>query len=125
METSFFRAILFGWLTIIVLTLIAATALAMIIRFSSIAEITITYSAIIITCIILFVGGLFAGMKGKTNGLWIGLLTGFGFTLLTFLIQFLGYNALFSLKQILFHLLYLLAAMVGGILGVNFIQVKQ
>lgn len=125
MNTSFVRAVLFGWVAIASLLILTTTTLAFIIRFSAMREITISYVAIIIAFIILFIAGLIAGFKGKANGLFIGLCTGGGFTLFTFLIQFLGYNDLFSWKQMLFHLAYIMTAVVGSIIGVNFMQLKE
>lgn len=125
METSFLRAILFGWITMALSLFVTTTLLAIMIRFSSIKEITILTVSIIIAFATLFIGGLVAGLKGKANGLIIGLFTGGGFTLVTFLVQFLGYNDLFSLKQLLFHSAYIVTAVIGSIIGVNFIQFKQ
>src|SRR5690625_3201134 len=105
--------------------LVTTTLLAFIIRFSSIKEITALTISIIIAFLTLFIGGLVAGLKAKSNGILIGLLTGGGFTLVTFLVQFLGYNDLFSVKQFLFHGAYIITAIIGSILGVNFIQLKQ
>ena len=119
------RAVFFGWMTIGSLLLIAMTVLAIIIRFSHVSEITISFAALVITFMTLFISGVIAGIKGKANGLVIGLLTGSGFTLLTLIVQFLGFNDLFSLKQCLFHVAYILTAIIGSILGVNFIQLKQ
>lgn len=125
METSFVRAVLFGWVAIAILLIVTTTTLAFIIRFSSISEMTISYVAMIMAFIILFIGGLISGFKGKANGLLIGLCTGGGFTLLTLLVQFLGYNDLFSLYQMLFHLAYMMTAVVGSIIGVNLMQLRE
>lgn len=125
METSFLRAILFGWITMVLSLLVTTTLLAFIIRFSSIKEITVLTVSIIVAFFTLFIGGLVAGLKSKSNGIIIGLFTGGGFTLVTFLVQFLGYNDLFSVKQLLFHSAYIVTAIIGSILGVNFMQLKQ
>ena len=125
LETSFMRAVLYGWIAIAIAILVSTTLLAFIIRFSSISESTVSFVAIFIAFITMFFGGLIAGLKGKANGWFIGLFTGVGFTLLTFLIQFLGYNAIFSVKQLLFHVGYIISAMIGSIIGVNFMQLKQ
>ena len=67
----------------------------------------------------LFIGGLIAGIKGKSKGWMIGAAIGIGFTLFVFLVQYLGYKQGFTLEQSLYHLGYLLAAIVGGVFGVN------
>lgn len=125
METSFLRAVLFGWITMALTLLLTTTILAVIIRFSTIKEITVLTLSMIVAFLTLFIGGLVAGLKGKSNGIIIGLFTGGGFTLVTFLVQFLGYNDLFSVKQLLFHSGYIVTAIIGSIIGVNFMQLKQ
>src|SRR5690625_4514024 len=125
MEQSFVRAILYGWITIFVVLLGSSFILALITRFSSISESTIAYISIALGFFILFCGGMIAGLKGKANGLIIGLFTGGGFTLMTFLVQYLGFDQFFSLKQLIYHVLYMLIAIVGSILGVNLVQTKN
>lgn len=125
MEQSFVRAILYGWITIFVVLLGSSFILALITRFSSISESTIAYISIALGFFILFFGGMIAGLKGKANGLIIGLFTGGGFTLMTFLVQYLGFDQFFSLKQLIYHVLYMLIAIVGSILGVNLVQTKN
>lgn len=125
METSFIRSVLFGWLTIIILLFLSLTTLAFIIRFTTITETTAQYIATAIAFFTLFSAGLIAGLKGKSKGLMLGLCTGGGFTLLTFLVQFLGYNDLFSLKQTIFHLGYLATSIIGSIIGVNMGQLTK
>lgn len=119
MKNGNFIAIVYGWIVILVLILMASMLLSVFIRYTSISEFTLSYLALIIALVILFIGGLAAGVKGKENGWFIGGCTGAGFTLLTFLIQFLGYNTMFSVQQLIFHLTYILAAIVGSIIGVN------
>lgn len=125
MSNSLVRAVFFGWMTIGLLLFISMTALAIIIRFSHLSEMTISFAALVIAFITLFISGVIAGIKGKANGLVIGLLTGSGFTFMTLIVQFLGFNDLFTLKQWMFHIAYIFTAIVGSILGVNFIQLKQ
>ncbi|HZW67164.1 MAG TPA: TIGR04086 family membrane protein [Pseudogracilibacillus sp.] len=125
MNNLLMRAVFLAWLTIGLLLLISITVLAIIIRFSHVSEMTISFTALIIAFMILFISGLVAGIKGKANGLVLGLLTGSGFSLMTLIVQFLAFNDLFSLKQCLFHLAYILTTIVGSILGVNFAQLKQ
>lgn len=125
MERSFFKAVLYGWIATLILLLFTAFILALIVRFSSISESTLSYLSIVLGFFILFAGGLIAGLKGKANGLVIGLFTGGGFTLLTLLVQYLGYDQLFSLKQWIYHILYIFIAIVGSILGVNFSHTNE
>ncbi len=112
-------ALLYGWITILLFVLLTSAIVAGIVRFTTITENTFSYVALAVGLISLFLGGVVTGVKGKENGLVLGLLTGAGFSLLIFLIQFLGFQSLFTFGQILFHLTYIVSAMVGGIVGVN------
>lgn len=125
MRTPFIKSILYGWATIFISLVITTFLLALVIRFTSIEENTMSYIIVTVACLILFLGGLIAGLKGKKNALYIGIFTGGGFTLLTFLIQFLGYNELFSLKQAAFHFVYLIIAIIGSMVGVHLIHLRQ
>ncbi|NLI67321.1 MAG: TIGR04086 family membrane protein [Bacilli bacterium] len=119
MQRSFFSALFYGWLAILLMMLLSSLLMAFLIRYSSISEMTVTYIALIIGFLTLLFGGLVAGLKGKANGLLLGLFTGLGFTLMTFLVQYLGFDDVFSLKQLLYHIGYILCAVFGSIIGVN------
>lgn len=125
MQRSFFTAVLYGWLAIIITLLITSFILALIIRFSSISEVTVTYISLIVGFFTLLLGGIIAGIKGKENGLLIGLFTGLGFTCITFFVQYLGYDDVFSVKQLMYHLGYIFSAILGSIIGVNFVSVNR
>lgn len=125
MKNSHLVAIVYGWVTILVIILLSSMLLAVVIRFTKISEFTLSYLTLIIGLLTLFIGGVVAGLKGKEKGWVIGGLTGIGFTLLTFFIQYLGFNALFSFQQLIFHITYILAATVGSIVGVNLISTNQ
>lgn len=125
MRNNHIIAIVYGWITILVLILLSSMLLSVFIRFTKISEFTLSYITLTIGLVTLFVGGIAAGLKGKENGWFIGAITGAGFTLLTFFIQFLGYNELFSLQQLMYHLAYILAAIVGSIIGVNLVGGKK
>jgi putative membrane protein (TIGR04086 family) len=125
LQRSFFSAVLYGWIVIIIILLLASLVLALIIRFLNMTEISVSYISLIIGFITLLIGGLVAGIKGKENGLMIGLFTGIGFTILTFIVQYLGYDTVFSVKQSLYHLGYIICAVLGSIIGVNFASQKN
>jgi|SRR5699024_797040 len=120
-----FTALLYGWLTILLFVLVSSAIMTLIIRFTSITEFTLSYVTLAIGLLILFLGGLMTGLKGKDMGLLLGFITGAGFSFLTFLIQFLGYNELFSLEQTLFHTTYILSAMAGAVVGVNLMNSNE
>jgi putative membrane protein (TIGR04086 family) len=67
----------------------------------------------------LFGGGFLSGGKRKQKGWLIGGLTGLVYTLIIFLFQYLGYDRLFNLEQLIYYICYTLISMMGGILGVN------
>jgi len=119
MKNSHLIAIVYGWITILVLILLTSMLLSLFVRFTAISEFTFSYITLTIGLITLFIGGIVAGLKGKEKGWIIGALTGGGFTLLTFLVQYLGFNEVFSMQQTIYHITYILAAIVGSIVGVN------
>lgn len=125
MPGSFIRAVFFGWITSLILLISFSFLLALMLRFSSISEKIITSSAVMIGLITLLTAGFIAGLKGKKRGLFLGLATGLAFTLTTFLIQFLGYDMLFSIEQVFYHLGYIIMAIIGSLMGVHLIQLQE
>lgn len=119
MKKQYVIALLYGWITILLFVLFTSAMMAGIVRFTTITTNTFSYVTLAVGVLSLFLGGLITGIKGKEKGLFLGLITGLGFSLLIFLIQFLGFHSLFTFGQILFHLTYIISAMVGGIVGVN------
>lgn len=67
----------------------------------------------------MFVGGFISGGKGKEKGWMLGGATGLLFTAFVVLFQYLGYDSAFTLKEMIYHLCFIVTAMMGGILGVN------
>src|SRR5699024_8991423 len=121
MNNNYLKAIVYGWITILVLILLSSVILSVVVRFTAISEFTLSYITLTIGLIALFVVGIISGLKGKENGWMLGALTGVGFTLLTFFVQYLGFNELFSVGQLIYHATYILAAIVGSVIGVNLI----
>lgn len=112
-------AILFGTGTILVIAAAASLIFALMLRFTSLEESSISLAVTIISFLALFVGGFMSGGKGKEKGLVLGGLTGLLFSLGVFLFQYLGYDSLFSVKQFVYHGCFIVTCMMGGILGVN------
>lgn len=119
MKNNQFIALLYGWIVVLGLILVASVLLAFLLRFTTFNENTLSWVALVIGLIALFIGGTVAGAKGKAKGWVIGGITGLGFTLFTFLVQYLGYQQAFSLEQSAHHAGFVLAALVGGVIGVN------
>lgn len=124
MKNNFNLAIVYGILTIFTLILFAGIMLAIILRYSSINETNLSSITLIVAIVILFFGGLIGGIKGKTKGWIVGLIIGLSFSFVILLFQWLQFNELFSLKQSIYHLIFILCATVGGILGVNLVVGK-
>ncbi len=125
MRKEHITALLYGWIVILGLMLIASAILALLLRFTSFNDPLLSWITLSIGLISLFIGGLVAGVKGKAKGWIIGSMIGIGFTCFIFLVQYLGYKQSFSLEQLLYHFGYILAAIVGGIFGVNTVETNS
>jgi putative membrane protein (TIGR04086 family) len=112
-------AVLYGTLTIFLIAVVASLVFSIILRFTELTESSISLFVTIISFLALFIGGFMSGGKGKIKGWMLGGSTGLIYTLIVFLFQYLGYDSLFSMEQIVYHGCYILTAMMGGILGVN------
>ncbi|MBO8155958.1 MAG: TIGR04086 family membrane protein [Bacillaceae bacterium] len=112
-------ALLYGWAAILILMLVTSFVFALIIKFSDMEQNTLHWLTSGLGIVYLFIGGLFSGAKGKEKGWMLGALTGIGYSLFVFLYQFLAYDQLFSMNQWVYHGIFLLAAVLGGIAGVN------
>ncbi|KMK75718.1 TIGR04086 family membrane protein [Alkalihalobacillus pseudalcaliphilus] len=115
----FFPAILIGLLTIfsiaVVFSLIAATILSL----TQLTEESLSLVTKIVAFITILIGGIAAGAKSKSKGLLIGATTTLVFCLITFFVQFLGFDQSFTLEQYLFHGAYIVCGAFGGMVGVN------
>lgn len=125
MKGQQFVALMYGWIVVFGLVLLSSVILALFLRLTSFNEATLSWVTLCVGLITLFIGGFIAGLKGQTKGWIIGATVGIGFTIFTFCVQYLGYKQTFTLNQSLHHLAYILAALVGGIVGVNLIVPKN
>ncbi|NHM30447.1 TIGR04086 family membrane protein [Neobacillus terrae] len=112
-------SLLYGLIFILVFAVASSLIFSLILRFTSVREISLQYYITAASFIGLFGGGFLSGGKGKHKGWLLGGLTGFVYSLLVFLFQWLGFDRLFSGEQVVYHVCYILIAMMGGILGVN------
>ncbi|MFA1820526.1 TIGR04086 family membrane protein [Virgibacillus oceani] len=117
-----FIGLLYGWIIVLGLILLASVVLGFLLRFTTFHDPALTWIALVIGLLSLFIGGLVAGIKGKEKGWVTGILTGLGFTLFTFLVQYLGFQQGFSMEQTIHHAVYVLAALFGGVIGVNILS---
>lgn len=120
-----FVALMYGWIIIIGLILVTSVILALLLQFTSMGEATLSWITLGAGLLALFIGGIVAGVKNKQKGWVIGCITGLGFTLLVFLVQYLGYQQVFSMEQSLHHIGYVLAALIGGVVGVNMVTSEE
>ncbi|WP_335869234.1 TIGR04086 family membrane protein [Bacillus sp. 2205SS5-2] len=118
-------AVLYGVGTILGVVIIVSAVFATILRFTSLDENSISLFITILSFLTLFIGGFITGGKAKEKGWLFGALTGGLFTLAVFMFQYLGYDKLFSMDQIIYHSCFTVTAMMGGILGVNVSGGKQ
>lgn len=119
MVQKFSVAITTGLITIWTLFILFSFFFSTLIRFTNMTEETFSLTYIIIAILIMFIGGLTTGAKGKQRGLLIGFVTGVLFIFILFLIQFLGLNAGWHSSQLLYYGGFLLACIIGSIIGVN------
>lgn len=113
------QALLLGWSVILFLMIIASIIFALLLRYTSIAESTISLLTSISGLLILAFGAIIAGRKAKEKGWLIGIIISLGFSLFVFLYQYLGYQQTFSLQQYMYHGSFLIASMLGAVIGVN------
>jgi putative membrane protein (TIGR04086 family) len=113
------QAILYGWITVFSLLLFISFTLALLLRFTKMGEGMLDWTTLGAGILSLFIGGFIAGVKGEDKGWMLGGMTAIGFTLFVLLYQYLGYQVGFSGAQLLTHGGFLLASLVGGMIGVN------
>src|SRR5690625_2783755 len=113
------KAISFGLLFIFLIIVIVGFVLSLLLQFSNLTEQSLQWVTTIVTFLALLIRGFIAGGKGKDAGWLLGGLTGLGFVIIVFLIQFLGFNSNYDISQLYYHIGYLLIATLGGVIGVN------
>ncbi|MGC4375842.1 TIGR04086 family membrane protein [Fictibacillus sp. Mic-4] len=112
-------AIVRGLITILILILLSSVILSLILRFSSVTESKLNWVTLALSLISWFIGGFVSGKSGKEKGWLLGATTAIVFSLLVFLVQFLGFDSTFNSKQYMYHGIFLLLSILGGIMGVN------
>jgi putative membrane protein (TIGR04086 family) len=116
MVSSMFK----GLLAILIFIVISSIVLSLILRFSSATEQSLKWVTLALSLVSMFAGGFLTGKKAQVKGWMLGAGTSLMFSLLVFLVQFLGYQTTFNSMQYLYHGLFMLLCMIGGIMGVNF-----
>ncbi|MFC0561833.1 TIGR04086 family membrane protein [Halalkalibacter alkalisediminis] len=116
---GFIPAVLFGLTTILVIALSFSLVVSLVLAFTSFTEHSVKWLITSVAFITMFLGGTISGAKAKERGWIAGAVTAMLFSLLTFLIQYLGYDNSFTSEQYMYHGGYIAAAAIGGIIGVN------
>ncbi|WP_010195976.1 TIGR04086 family membrane protein [Bacillus sp. m3-13] len=112
-------AIMYGLITVFMLAIVISFIFSLLLRFTSLQETSVAWIIVTLSFITLFIGGFISGGRGKEKGWLLGGATGGAYTLVIFLFQYLGNDALFNMQQMLFHLGFIGIAALGGIIGVN------
>ncbi|MFO1443063.1 TIGR04086 family membrane protein [Bacillus sp. Bva_UNVM-123] len=118
-ESRNVSGVLYGIITVFVLAIVSSLIFSLLLKFTSLQESSLRHIITAISFISLFIGGFISGGKGKQKGWLLGGLTGVIYSVIIFLFQYLGFDRLFDIEQIIYHTCYILIAMMGGILGVN------
>ncbi|KYD15307.1 TIGR04086 family membrane protein [Saccharococcus caldoxylosilyticus] len=112
-------AVVYGVVTIFLLAAVISFFLSLILKWTDVQEASLTWIIFAGSLLSMFIGGLIAGGKGKEKGWLTGGMTSLLFTAIIFLFQFLGLAKSFTLEQWIYHLIFFVAAALGGIVGVN------
>lgn len=113
-------AMVYGVVAIFAIVIVSSLFFALLLRFTSLQESSISWLIMAVSFIALFIGGFVSGGKGKEKGWLIGGGTALLYSVIVFLIKFLGYESTFSSEQIMYHIGFLAISIIGGIFGVNF-----
>lgn len=112
-------AVMYGLITIFLLATLMSLIISLLLKFTQIQELSLSWVVLVISFLILFIGGIVSGGKAKEKGWLLGGATGVSYSLIILVFQYLGFDSHFTLEQSLYHLGFILIAVLGGMLGVN------
>ncbi|MGG3518934.1 TIGR04086 family membrane protein [Bacillus pseudomycoides] len=112
-------AIGFGIITLLIFASVTSMVIALLLKFTNISEGTLTVTLFILAILSMLISGFVAGKKAQGKGWLVGLTTGLTFTILVFLVSYLGFSNSLSKSQLLYQLALMGASTLGGIFGVN------
>ncbi|MBM7648987.1 putative membrane protein (TIGR04086 family) [Bacillus ectoiniformans] len=116
---SFSNSVMYGTMAVFTLAFMCSLLFSLILKFSSFNESSLSMAITLASFLSLFIGGAIAGSKSGRKGWITGGLTGILYSLILILYQFLGYDSLFKWEQMVYHICFIVTAMMGGVLGVN------
>lgn len=111
-------AIGFGITTLLILASLTSMIMALLLKFTNINEGTLAllfYTRSFIYAYVWF----YCWQQSTGKGWLVGLTTGLTFTILVFLVNYLGFSQTLSNSQLLYQLALMGASTLGGIFGVN------
>ncbi|MEH7456520.1 TIGR04086 family membrane protein [Bacillus pseudomycoides] len=112
-------AIGFGVITVLVLASITSMTIALLLKFTNINEGTLAVTIFVFALLSMLISGFVAGKKAQGKGWLVGFTTGLTFTILVFLVNYLGFSHSLSNSQLLYQLALMGSSTLGGIFGVN------
>ncbi|WP_416827446.1 TIGR04086 family membrane protein [Ectobacillus polymachus] len=115
-------AIMFGLGMILLLAAITSFFVALLAKLTTISDSTLSIIIFVCAIISMAIAGIIAGIKAKGKGWIVGSLTGVSFTILVFLINYLGFSKGISSGGLLYHIGCIGASTMGGIIGVNTVK---
>jgi putative membrane protein (TIGR04086 family) len=108
-----------GLLAILLMIMVSSLVLSLLLRFTGLTESSLKWVTLGLSFLSVFIGGFISGKKGQNKGWLLGGGTSLLFSFLVFLIQYLGYQSTFNSSQYMYHGIFLVLCMIGGIMGVN------
>ncbi|HFK1682067.1 TIGR04086 family membrane protein [Bacillus sp. SRB1LM] len=112
-------AIGFGIVILLILATVTSMIMALLLKFTNMNEGTLAVAIFILALLSMLISGFTAGKKAKGKGWLVGFTTGLTFTILVFLVNYLGFSQTLSNSQLLYQLALIGASTLGGIFGVN------
>ena len=111
-------AIGFGIVILLILATVTSMIMALLLKFTDMNEGTLAVTIFILALLSMLISGFTAG-KSTRKGWLVGFTTGLTFTILVFLVNYLGFSQTLSNSQLLYQLALMGASTLGGIFGVN------
>ncbi|MFD2637587.1 TIGR04086 family membrane protein [Piscibacillus salipiscarius] len=113
------KASFIGVVAVIGLMLLGSLIIALIVNFMDFSKSGFQWLSFIVSVLILMVGGFIGGRKTEEKGWLTGAIVGVIYIIGIMLYQFLAQNSWIYSNQMLYFLIFVLAAVVGGMFGVN------